>query len=335
MPAHRTIRRSAAAFAVATAAVVAVLTAAAPALAADNSVQVSMSGLSSNQTAGARPDGFQVRLTSKLRQSQVTDLHIAFDVQMNGLQPDFVTITRGNFPMSETTNGADVIFTDPEPLVLLPTRSITRNYNISFSAQTPEGGGQLTAIAFVGQAQVGSDSAGFSVHGGNGQPTPTPSHSASPPPTVPVPEPTSTISLAPIGGGGQTTPLASTSGVPIFIYVMGGILVALGAVILYVLFRSPRDPRDPVPAAGYPPPGPTYPPIDYPPRADAPTMYGPRQNTPTATMPVVRDHPTGPVSRTMHDRPTAQFPAAPTAQLPQVNDPRSPGPGVDPWAHAE
>jgi hypothetical protein len=149
------------------------------------------------------------------------------------------------------------------------------------------------------------------------------------------------VSLAPLNQGGRTTPLSNdTSGVPIFIYVMGGILVALGAVILYVLFRNPREPQEGAAVAGYPQPGPNYPPIDYPPRADATTAYGPRQNTPTATMPVVRDNrpPTGPggsMSRTMHDRPTAQFPSAPTAPLPQVHDPRHPGPGVDPWAHAE
>jgi hypothetical protein len=261
---------------------------------------------------------------------------------MNGLQPDFVTISRGTLPLNKTTNGSDVIFTDPEPLVLLPTRSITRNYNLSFLAQTPDGNGQLTAIAAVGQSQLGSDSTGFGVHGGNGQPTPspTPSHSASPPPTVAVNEPTSTVSLAPLNQGGRTTPLSNdTGGVPIFIYIMGGILVALGAVILYVLFRNPREPQEDAAVAGYPQPGPTYPPIDYPPRAEAPTTYGPRQNTPTATMPVIRDNrptgPGGPMSRTMHDRPTAQFPAAPTAPLPQVHDPRPPGPGVDPWAHAE
>jgi len=344
MPAHRTFRRTAAALAAATAAVVVALAPAAPALAAEDSVQVTLGGLSSSYTAGQRPDSFQVRLTSRLKQSLLTDVHIAFDVQMDGLQPDSVAITRGSgSPLSKTTNGNDVIFTDPEPIFLQAGKSISRNYNLAFAPQTPEGDGQLTAIALVSGAQAGSDSASFSVRGST-NPTrgASPSPSVSPPPTVSVPLPSgSQVSVAPLDQGGRTTPLGNDStGVPIFIYVMGGILVAMGAVILYVLFRNPREPQEGAAVAGYPQPGPTYPPIDYPPHSGAPTTaYGPRQNTPTAVMPTVRDQrPTGPMSRTMPDRPTAQYPSAPTTQMPHVpggHDPRHGGPGVDPWAHAE
>jgi hypothetical protein len=346
MPAHRPIRRTAAALAAATAAVVVALAPATPALAAD-SVQVSMGGLSSSYTAGQRPEPFQVRLTSRLKQGLASDVRVSFDIQMDGLQPDWVAITRGGgFPLNKTTNGNDIIFSDPEPILLRAGGSASRNYNLAFAPQTPEGDGQLTAIAVAGGSQAGSDSASFSVRAST-NPTrgASPFPSVSPPPTVNVPLPSGTqVSVAPLGQAGRTTPLSNDSaGVPIFIYVMGGILVAMGAVILFMLFRNPREPEGAA-VAGYPQPGPTYPPtyppIDYPPQSGDPTSaYGPRQNTPTAVMPTVRDQrPTGAMSRTMPDRPTAQYPSAPTTQLPHVpggHDPRNGGPGVDPWAHAE
>jgi hypothetical protein len=114
-------------------------------------------------------------------------------------------------------------------------------------------------------------------------------------------------------------------GVPVFIYIMGGILVAMGAAILFLLFRNPRE-------AAPAPDGP----IDYPPRADptwapgaAGQSYpptGPRMGAPTAQMPVVRD----PRTTTAPTRPIME---RPTAQQPRVGP--HPGPPTDPWANSD
>ena len=342
-----TLRRSAVVLAAATVAVLAVLAPATSAYAADTAVQVNIGGLNSTQNAGAgRPDNFTVSFKTQDRQQVIQNLHSVLVVHLDGLPPEAVHIAGRFGELNRSTQGANVVFTDPEAVTFLPGRTTTtRNYQILFDGYAPTGHGQLGAFAIAGDgSQNGSDNAGFTVKLASGaQPTPThgPSPSASPAPTVPVPIQTGPqVSLAPLDQGGRATPLASESGgVPVFIYIMGGILVAMGAAILFLLFRNPRD-------AAPAPDGP----IDYPPRAD-PTWapgpasqgyppIGPRMGAPTAQMPVVRDHrsATMPQSRSMMERPTAHHPRVPngprTGPSPAPPAPPTP-PGVDPWANTD
>jgi hypothetical protein len=337
------VRRTALVLTAATAAVLAALVPATTASAASG-VQVNLGGLNSTQNAGSgHPDGFSVTFKSQDRQQVAQTLRSVLVVQLNGLQPEAVHITGRFGELPKSTSGGGVTFTDPEAVVFLGGRTATtRNYQILFDAQAPDGHGQLQAFAVTTDGnQQGSDSADFTVRASNAAATHTPSPSSSPAPTVNVPIPSGQVSVAPLQDGGRATPLANEgSGVPIFIYIMGGILVAMGAAILFLLFRNPRD------GAAVPAPDE---PIDYPPRADpgwAPgpagqgyPPTGPRMAAPTAQMPVVHDS---------RDSRTTMLPQShpmerPTAHQPRVsNGPRMgrgsvpPGPqtapGVDPWA---
>jgi hypothetical protein len=344
MSAQRTLRRTAAIFAAATVAALAAVIPATAAHAADDSVQVSIGNLSSSFTAGSRGHSFTVRLTNKTK-ANIVNPHVALAVHLDGLSPDQVDITRTFGGLPKSNNGGDVVFTDPEPattLPLTPGRSISRTYTLTFGPQAPSGQGQLTAIALSSDnSELGSGSAGFSVHSGNpaatASPTPGPSHSASPAATVPVAEPTATVPVVPLGNGGQTAPLASnSSGVPVFVYIMGAVLVAMGGAILWVLFRNPRG--EPA-VAGVPDEygpgyrGPAYQPT-YPPDP-GPGFGGARTSAPTAQMPIVRD----PRSTTLQ-QPQVPVDRSPTLQSPRIPplpprlpnpDPRTPPP-VDPWA---
>jgi len=336
MPAKRTLRRPAATLAVATAAVLAAL---APARAAyaEDTIRVSVSGLNSTQTSD-HPDGFSVRFENPSKQP-IINLHAVIVVHLDGVQPGQVHIFRNGGELPLSSNGGDLVFTDPQPWLGLARAQ--RSYQILFQPDAPTGHGELAAIALDGNGtQLGSDSTSFGLRAGDGRATPTPSHSASPAATVNVPLPTGPgVSIAPLGDGGRTTPLASeTGGVPVFLYIMGGVLVAIGAVILWLLFRAPRPPAGDGAYVETEPAG--TPSLGYPPRT--------RTTAPTAVLPAVRDpraattqeprhrvnpaHQPNPAQgpRQMH----GQDRGGTTAQSPRIpsTDPRPVPPGVDPWA---
>lgn len=335
------VRRTALVLTAATAAVLGALVPATLASAASG-VQVNLGGLNSTQNAGSgRPDNFSVTFKTQDRQQVGQTVRSVLVVHLAGLQQDAVHITGRFGELPKSSSGDGVTFTDPEAILFLGGRtSASRSYQILFDAGAPNGQGQLDAFAVTTDgSQQGSDSAGFTVRAGNAVPTQGPSPSSSPAPTVPVQIPSGQVSVAPLNdNAGRATPLANeSSGVPVFIYIMGGILVAMGAAILFLLFRKPRD--------GAPEPDG---PIDYPPTSDpgwapgpAGAGYpptGPRMGTPTAQMPVVHDSreprtstipPVRPV-----DRPTAHQPRVP-------NGPRMgrgsmpPAPPTDPWANTD
>jgi hypothetical protein len=336
MSAKRTLRRTAATLAVAAAAVLATL-ASARAAYAEDTVRVTVSGLNSTQTAG-HPDGFSVRFENRSRQP-IFNLHSAIVVHLDGVQPGQVHIYRNGGELPSSSNGGDLVFTDPEAWLGLARAQ--RSYQILFQPEAPTGHGELAAIALDGNGnQLGSDGTSFGLRAGDGRATPTPSHSASPAATVNVPLPTGPgVSIAPLGDGGRTAPLAGeTGGVPVYLYVMGGVLVAIGAVILWLLFRAPRPPAD---DGAYVDTGPAgTPSLGYPPRL--------RTTAPTAVLPAIRDSRAATMQEPRHgvnpahqlnpaqgppqthglDRggTTAQGPRAPSTDV------RSVPPGVDPWA---
>ena len=120
-----------------------------------------------------------------------------------------------------------------------------------------------------------------------------------------------TVAVAPLPGDTADAGAPVGSSVPIALYVLGAILVSVGGVILWLLFR-PRpalvagaDPSGrPYPSGGGP--YPTMPPPDR-----APTLGYPRLGPPT---------------------PKHGADTEPTTVMPTMRDPFGQPPPVDPWA---
>src|SRR5262249_37988845 len=151
--------------------------------------RVTISGLNSTQTAG-HPDGFSVTFENRSKQP-IVDLHSAFVVHLDGLQPGAVRIFRNGAELIPSSNNGDLVFTDPEPWFSIDRTQMQRRYQIFFQPEAPTGDGELAAVALAANgSQLGSDSASFALRAGDGRATPTPSHSVSPAATVNVPIPT-------------------------------------------------------------------------------------------------------------------------------------------------
>ena len=278
MPAPRTLRRTLAAFAITGAVVAAALLPASSAFAADD-VTVSISGFNSTQTAD-RQDNFQVSLRNRTNKA-IENLRVTLTVHLDGLSADAVRITRGFTQLGGSGNGSDVSFSDPEPLPRLSGgRSASRGYIITFLGNAPSGKAELTVTASDGNGELGSATRETNVKAGaasSASPSAKPTSSAS---TYAVPIPSNTVSIGALGGGGQTLPASdSGGGVPVILYIMGGILVAMGGAILWVLFRRPSEDRERVEAALVDPTRPAT--LGYP--------VAPRHSAPTAMLPVVSE----------------------------------------------
>jgi hypothetical protein len=193
-------------------------------------------------------------------------------------------------------------------------------YGIQILAGAPNGKAEVTFQAYQGDQLIASTSKSVTIRGGVAQP----SSSSSPTPSV-----TSSAAAVPGAAGGTqpvtpltgNTPQASVSNqtsVPVIFYVLGAILVGVGGVILWLLFRprpalvegagSPTGPYDPMP----------YVPVQYdtvpaPPTDRAPTLGYPKLSPP---LPPPRH------GANIH----------PTTVMPTVPDSNTAPPPADPWA---
>lgn len=289
MPTRKVLRRLAAASAAG--AVVATLAFAAPAHAED-AVAVNISGLASTLNAGSRGDGFSVRMQNRTK-TEIFPIRKTFVIRLEGLTAESVRITRGNLPLPASGSG-EVRVIDPLPVRLGPDGkngdSQSTSYGIQFAEGAPAGRASVTFEAYIGQNLLGSDSASVTVKSGQGAATPTKSPVATGPGVILTFETAAPVSIAPIT---ENQGLASGGGIPIAFYLIGALLVGVGGVILWLLFR-PGHALVEGPAAGDEPPPPS---LGYPtPRHAAPDM-----------------------------RPTAVFPAVP-------RNPNPAPPAFDPWA---
>ncbi len=328
MSANRTLRRTVAVLATATAAVLAALVPAAAAQAADDDVRVSVSNLPSSMTAG-QTHSFSVRFQNHASDKQAIDApRAAIVIRLDGLQPDAVHVTLRGGELPKTTDGANVVFTDLQPLTLQlrDGRTVSRTYSIKFDPSAPSGQADVTAIALdSANNQRGSGSDSTNVRGGAAQatPTPRPSHtpspSPSPPPAVTVPIQSGTpASLAPLDNKDASALAADSSGgAPVLVYVLGGVLMLIGATILWLLFRKPKAEGAAV-AGDFDPNGP--PTLGYP--AGGPHAGGPRAAAPTAMLPVISD------ARTTTMQPTRPGPIGPRPGPGAMATGPMPGPGL-------
>jgi hypothetical protein len=226
---------------------------AAPAFAA-NAVDVNLNSVTTNVTAGSRADNFSVSFRNNT--NEAFNVKVVFGVKLTGVTRDQVRIVRApvtDLPHSES--GGQIVFTDPVTIAFLARTSSTVNYAIQFLPGAPSGRATLTVEALRNNAAVGSDNKSINVKGV--------AVTTSKSPTA---GPSTTPTGAATGAGGSTgglvasptfPPLQSknnalsgvdSTGVPVALYIMGALLLGVGAVILWLLFR----PRRPAGDAGFP-----------------------------------------------------------------------------------
>jgi hypothetical protein len=290
MPTSKVLSRLAAASAAGVA--LAAIVFAGPAF-AENIVDVSLNSVPSSATAGPHADGFSATL--KNNSNQLLAINLVFAIKLTGLAPDQVRIFKlpgGELPRSES--GGQIIATDDTPALAakgFPGSSRTLNYSIQFVTGAPSGRASFTAEAVKGGVVLGSDSRSISVKGAG---VATPPRTTGTPTTNVPPGATDPAAINPAAPSGAFPTLqdkgaalgGDSGGIPTGLYVMGVLLVGVGGVILWLLFRQrPQAAEVGYPTSEYDPVPPS---LGYPTgRATAPGVPSPDLH-PTAPMPTVR-----------------------------------------------
>jgi hypothetical protein len=249
MPTLTVNRRLARVSAILAGAALTTLALASPAFAEDT-IDTNLSGVSSNSTAGARVgDAISVTFTNKSNNS-VTSIRPVFTIHLDGMPGDGVRIGRvlGSELPAQSAGDGTVQFSDPSTFELLRNGRRTVNYTLVFTETAPAGKATITIDAYSGNNRLGGDSSSTNVRSNAPRASATPS--STPANTATGIQPTfaagPSYSLAPLDPADANTP--STS-VPVSLYVMGGLLVGVGAVILWLIFRRPKPLAE---VAGYP-----------------------------------------------------------------------------------
>jgi hypothetical protein len=250
-----------------------------PAHAAD-AIQVDLSGVSGNMNAGSRiPSTITGTYTNK-SDNAITNIRATFTIQLDGLTPEGVRIQRldafGADLAAEAAGDGTVRIVDPLSFDMGKNNRRQTRYLLQFTSTAPTGQASIMLELYSGATRLGGDSASTNVRGGAAPTKTTPPNTN--PGIVPTFEAGPSLSIAPLP---ESADLASDAGdVPASLYVMGGLLVALGGVILFLLFRRQRPEAALV----------EYPVTEYeqvqPPSLGYPKAAG---RHPTAVLPTVRD----------------------------------------------
>lgn len=222
-------------------AVTAVLLLAAPAR-ADDHIKVEIGGVSDRINAGGFSfDDFRV---SYGRGDQAYDgITTVITVTLEGMPADAAHIQRffGQDLPSEGGDGS-VSFTDPMSFNL-SNRDQQFTYFLGFGSNAPSGAASITVEAYLGDGtRLGVAGASIEVRSGNPRSSPT---TSAPPNTNPGYVPTfdagPSYSLAQVAQD-DAAPIASP-GVPTSLYVMGSLLMLLGALVIALMFRRQHATR--------------------------------------------------------------------------------------------
>ena len=218
-------------------------TTAAPALAAG--FDVSLNQVPSSFTAGGQPEDFTVELqnnTNKL----VTGVMVGFAIQLDGLTASNVRIHTFGADLTMRDEGDQVVATDPHPRDLPKGARTEIGYAIEFLTGAPSGRATLTAYALARGGNLDQASDPIDVEGGTATPTPTvaPTPTAAPAPTDTNPFPTDSATPGITGAlaNNNNTPASGAAGIQVGLYIMGGVLVGVGGVILLMLFKQRPQP---------------------------------------------------------------------------------------------
>jgi hypothetical protein len=292
---------------------------AAPAFAEDV-IGVTLSSTPSNFTVGSRADTFVVGLRNNTN-GIVVAVNVSFTIKLAGLTASQVHIRGTSGDISLTDSGGLITGTDPRSLDFLPKqRGRDVGYSIEFLSGAPSGRATFIAAATRSGQIQGSASTAITVKGGAVAASPTPTSAT---PTDPASPDNGSI-VPPSGPGSAVGPLANdngqipadSGGIPVALYIMGAILVGVGGVILWMLFRQRPQAATPTgfPTGEFDSPPPN---LGYP--------VG-RASTPSS--------PPGPPSASSANlQPTAPLPAVRNPGLGNRDtQPLNPPPPVDPWA---
>ncbi|MGS2618898.1 hypothetical protein ACVCAH_30875 [Micromonospora sp. LZ34] len=334
-----------------------------PALADDDQVRVRSAG---SFTAGGSAEG--VSMEVRRRKDGCVLLRTALGLRLPGVRPDQVTVQVNYggrwFPVPLSGGGGSVASTTTSPANprLCKGKSITVRYRVAFAAAAPSG--RLTvageATSAMGQL-LGRGAVASRVVGGRASASPTPSKKPSPTPSVaPTEEAVDDVSpVAALAAGGAASNAAEESSGGSLVMFFGIAMVAVGILLIVLLFRRSRADKEHVddvplllgnpggttyrsgqgPAAAPVRPGPVYgqqPPATggvyggMPAPRPAGGVYGGRPTAPpeatqvmpgrhAAPAPPVSGPPAPPVSGPPHP------PAPPVSGPPHPPEPRQPG----------
>jgi hypothetical protein len=177
-------------------------------------------------------------------------------VQLDGLSSGDVQLQRfgggfgggGGGLASQDNGGGTIVFTDSNQILLPGRQSHRVTYLLTFGNNAPTGDATVTATADDNGTELGSGSATTTLGGARfGKTTPPNTN----PGFVPTFAAGPTYSLAPLPAD-QAAPLSGAT-VPKPLYFLGGLLVALGVVTLFLIFRPAARARAAGVAGGWQP----------------------------------------------------------------------------------
>ncbi|MEV4655483.1 hypothetical protein [Micromonospora sp. NPDC049301] len=236
-----------------------VMLGASPALADGDSVRV---GAASSFAAGGSPQG--VNIAVRKRSDGCVLLRTALGLRLSGVQADQVTVqvnAGGHwFPVPLSGGDGSVVTgqTSPAKPTLCKGKGITVRYRVAFAAGAPAGRLAVTGVALSAAGQElgrGSDSSKVTSRV-SASPTPTPSKKPSPTPSVTTEAvPVNEAALGDASTAPDTTATAaeSSGGSPIMFF--GIAMVAVGLLLIVLLFRRSRQDRKPSDELSGPLPG--------------------------------------------------------------------------------
>ncbi|MDG4802068.1 hypothetical protein [Micromonospora sp. WMMD980] len=181
-------------------------------------------------------------------------------LRVQGLRLDQVKVDRveeaGSFPLEIRTEGDTARLTDREldPGVLCPGRTVTARYRVAFAEDVGRGRVSIAAEAYDPQLRLlARRTASRQVVGEAAEPTPEPTPTSAEPTDPPSEEPATdeptepaAAELPPAGAAGRPVAESGGFGVVQAAFLLGGLLLFLGAGLLFRMRRLLRPAGDPV-----------------------------------------------------------------------------------------
>ncbi|QLQ40059.1 hypothetical protein [Micromonospora robiginosa] len=224
-----------------------------------------LSGLPDEFTAGNRVETLSavVSRSDRANRDDCVKVRWSMLLRVQGLRLDQVKVDRveetGSFPLEIRTEGDTARLTDREldPGVLCPGRTVTARYRVAFAEDVGRGQVSIAAEAYDPQLRLlARRTASRQVVGEAAAPTPEPTATSAEPTDPPSEEPVAEESETdestdpavvepPANAAGQ--PVASTGGFGVVqaAFLLGGLLLFLGAGLLFRMRRLLRPAGDP------------------------------------------------------------------------------------------
>lgn len=234
---HRRPRRPAlvASIAAAVVAVITLLAVGAPAYAAD-AVKVNLQGLGGQVAAGGRDVSVTATFTNTT-DNALSGVRVGIRVELAGVPEDAVRVRRqqGGGELSAAGDGDTILFADDDPFELKRRDNQSRKYTLTFRSNAPAGTATITIGALQNGKTLGSAHGTITIRQGNGATTAPNTNPGYIPTYGETPSYTVAAPLTEAAGPVQTP----TASVPKSLYLLGTMLIVMGALSLYLIFRPP------------------------------------------------------------------------------------------------